>query len=197
MKRHDLTRGATLLVLVAAGALPACYHGSAHTVSARDLNREAGWVLVSGVPMVRQSSLRDCGAAALAMVLGRWGTPESSSAEIAKALPVDAAHGIAAGALRDLVRKKGLRAFLIAGELADLEREIGLDRPVLVGLVQHYGDKALSHFEVVVGINSHARRVLMFDPARGQREDGFEGFASEWNRAGRLAIVVAPASVPG
>lgn len=191
-----LIRSASLLALVVVGTLSGCYHGSARDVSARELNRDPGWVLVPSVRMVRQSSTRDCGAAALAMVLGRWGTPSSSSAEILKLVPVDPQHGIAAGALRDLARQKGLRAFLIAGEVDDLKREIGLNRPVLVGLVQHYGDKALSHYEVVVGINARARRILVLDPARGQREDGFDGFTTEWNRSGRLAIVVAPQAVP-
>jgi ABC-type bacteriocin/lantibiotic exporter with double-glycine peptidase domain len=191
-----VSRFATFFVLVIAGALCGCYHGSAHSVSPGVLDAENGWAMVRGVPMVRQSSSRDCGAAALAMVLGRWGTPSSSPAEILKVVPLDPQHGIAAGALRDLARQRGLQAFLIKGEVDDLQREVGLNRPVLVGLVQLYGNQALSHYEVVVGINTKARRLLMLDPGRGPREDGFDGFVAEWNRAGRLAIVVAAEPAP-
>jgi ABC-type bacteriocin/lantibiotic exporter with double-glycine peptidase domain len=177
--------------VVAAVALGGCYHGSARSISPADLRRDPNWVVVEGVPLVKQSAERDCGAAALAMMLGKWGPPfSSSSAEILKTVPMDPAHGIAAGTLRDFARRRGLRAFLISGEIEDLTREVGLGRPVLVGLVQVYGDKAYTHYEVVVGINARAHRVLMFDPGRGPREDGFEGFATEWTRAGRLAIVV-------
>jgi ABC-type bacteriocin/lantibiotic exporter with double-glycine peptidase domain len=185
--------------VVAAAALGGCYHGSARSISPSDLRRDPNWVVVEGVPLLKQSAERDCGAAALAMMLGKWGPPfSSSSAEILKTVPMDPAHGIAAGTLRDFARRRGLRAFLISGEIADLTREVGLGRPVLVGLVQVYGDKAYTHYEVVVGINARARRVLMFDPGRGPREDGFEGFAAEWSRAGRLAIVVTtPPNTPG
>jgi ABC-type bacteriocin/lantibiotic exporter with double-glycine peptidase domain len=198
--RRPLLRGRLaklFLLVVAAAPLGGCYHGSARDVSLGELSREPGWATVEGVPLIRQSADKDCGAAALAMVLARWRIP-SSDAEIVHAIPTESGHGIAAGALRDYARTKGLQAFLISGEVADLVREVGSQRPVMVGLVQHYGDRAFSHYEVVVGINERARRVLLLDPARGRREDSFDGFSAEWGRAGRLTLVVAsPEGVPG
>ncbi|MES1172130.1 MAG: cysteine peptidase family C39 domain-containing protein [Bacteroidota bacterium] len=179
---------------VAFALLGGCYHGTARAVSAADLEHEAGWVRVTGVPLINQSADRDCGAAALAMVLARWNTP-TPPAEIVAAAPVAPDHGIAAGALRDFARGKGLRAFLIKGELSDLAREARANHPVLVGLVQRHGSRATSHYEVIVGINEGARRVLMLDPARGMRQDGFDGFQTEWTPSGNLALVVTgPAS---
>ena len=61
-----------------------------------------------------------------------------------------------------------------------------------MGLVQRFGDKAYAHYEVVVGINAGKRRVLLHDPARGLRQDGFDGFTTEWQAAGKLTLVVAP-----
>ena len=180
-----------MLVLAVAVALAGCYHGTAQTVSRNQLTRDRGWVLVDGVGLILQTADRDCGAAALAMILKRWSVP-SSADEILHAVPTEPGHGIAAGALRDFARKKGLQAFLIKGELDDLVKEVGLNRPVLVGLVQRYGDRMLSHYEVVAGINQSARRVLLLDPARGVREDGFDGFAAEWDAAGRPTLVVLP-----
>jgi hypothetical protein len=81
---------------------------------------------------------------------------------------------------------------VIKGELADLIHEVGLNRTVLVGLVQRYGDRALSHYEVVAGINQNTHRVLLLDPAHGLREDGFDGFAAEWDAAGRPTLVIVP-----
>ena len=184
-------KGRLLSVIIGALALVGCYEGSARTVSIGHVNHQPGWALVSGMRLVRQSSEHGCGAAALAMVLQRWGVPSSSDAAIASESAADDL-GIAAGALRDLARRKGLQAFLIRGEEADLSREVSLDRPVLVGLVQRYTTRSYSHYEVVVGMNRSLRRVLMLDPGRGMREDDFDSFAAEWGGAGRLTLVVGP-----
>jgi len=146
------------------------------------------------------------------MVLQRWGAPSSSPGELKFELARDDGSditgdhagdedGVAAGALRDLARRRGLRVFLIRGQIEDLQHELGAGRPVLVGLRQSYSDRTLSHYEVVVGINARSRLLLLFDPGHGPREDGFDGFAAEWNPAGSLAIVVtgwstAPPSTP-
>jgi ABC-type bacteriocin/lantibiotic exporter with double-glycine peptidase domain len=174
----------------AALAASGCYRGSAHSVAAGDLGREPGWQLARGVPLVRQSSEHTCGAAALAMVFGRWGVASDES-EIISASGAGQ-HPIAAGMLRDLARRKGLQAFLIRGEVIDLEREVGRDRPVVVGLVQRYTNRSYSHYEVVIGMNPLSRRVLMLDPGRGMREDTLDAFAKEWDGAGRVTLVIGP-----
>lgn len=189
MKRSGTAALIGLLWLVAIGAA-GCYHGSAHSVSPSELRAQPGWQIVDGVPLVRQQSDRDCGAAALSMMLERWGTPASKPDDVLRDVPLDPKHGMPAGALRDAARKRGLDAFLIHGKLQDLLNEIGARRPVLVGLIQRYGDKAYAHYEVVVGINPEQRRLLLYDPGRGPREDGFDGFATEWKGAAELALVV-------
>jgi len=45
---------------------------------------------------------------------------------------------------------------------------------------------------VVAGINQSTHRVLLLDPAHGLREDGFDGFAVEWDAAGRPTLVIVP-----
>jgi ABC-type bacteriocin/lantibiotic exporter with double-glycine peptidase domain len=189
-QRADSARRVAGFLVLATVALGGCYHGTAHNVSPDELHAKAGWEMIDGMKMVRQSSARDCGAAALAMMLERWGTPGPTTADVLRDVSFDAQQGIAAGALRDLARQRGLVAFLIPGQLEDLMHEIHLRRPVLVGLVQQYGDKAYAHYEVVVGINARNRRLLLFDPARGPREDGFDGFSTEWKGAKQLALVV-------
>jgi len=186
------SRNSKLLVFVwiAGVALAGCYHGTARSVSPAELRSQPGWVMVSGVPDVRQEALRDCGPAALSMVLQRWGVPDSSRAQLEKALPPGDPNGAAAGDLRDLARRRGLRAFLISGRVEDLIHEVGAGRPVLVGLIQRYGNQALSHYEVVVGYNPVTRRLLLHDPGHGPREDGFDGFGQEWKPTGNLTLVV-------
>jgi ABC-type bacteriocin/lantibiotic exporter with double-glycine peptidase domain len=182
-------RAAILVVAVAGGA--GCYRGSARTVSLADIDREPGWTIVRGVPLIRQQSAHDCGAAALAMVLAHWGVPDAAP-EIRGAVAAGD-RGASAGGLRRFARDKGLRAFLVSGTEADLLHEVGAQRPVLVGLVQRYtGQRALSHYEVVIGLNPTTRRVLLLDPGHGPREDELGSFDREWQDAGRLALVVAP-----
>jgi ABC-type bacteriocin/lantibiotic exporter with double-glycine peptidase domain len=173
-------------------AIGGCYHGSAQNISRTELTRARGWMVVTpDIHLVRQTSDNQCGAAALAMVLQRWAVPASSE-EIFAAIPVEKGHGLAAGALRDFARGKGLQAFVIKGEVADLLKEVGANRPVLVGLVQRYSDRARAHYEVVAGINPTTRSILLLDPGRGLRQDGYDGFAAEWEAAGRMALVVLP-----
>lgn len=153
--------------------------------------RAAGWAGVEGVPEIRQSSEDGCGAAALAMVLARWGRPVAQE-EIRAAIPARPGEGIRADALRDFARGQGLQAFLVEGRDGDLDRELGRERPVLVGVVKRRGRRAYPHYEVVVGINRRRERVVTLDPARGARETSLARFAREWDAAGRVTLVVLP-----
>lgn len=185
-------RRAALVAAVAIGLGGGCYRGSAHTVSLADIDREPGWIVVRGVPVIRQESAHDCGAAALAMVLEHWGVPDAS-ADIRRSVSTTEDRRVSAGHLRQFARDKGMRAFLISGAETDLEHELGAQRPVLVGLVQRYaGSRALSHYEVVIGVNPTTHRVLLLDPGHGPREDELASFEREWRDAGGLTLVVAP-----
>lgn len=183
------TAGAVVLVALAAGG---CYTGSARGVAAMpDVNRDPGWVLVRGVPFVHQQSEADCGAAAMAMALSYWGPPATLAVVVAARPPHDG--GIAAGELRDLARERGLQAFLVPGTLIDLDTQLRRGRPVVVGLAKPItGNRALQHYEVVIGLNRAAGRVLTWDPAQGLRENSLEGFAREWIPAHQLALILFP-----
>jgi ABC-type bacteriocin/lantibiotic exporter with double-glycine peptidase domain len=178
---------AALLALCASG----CYLGSARNARPADLAGDDGWDFVEGVPAVRQAANQDCGAAALAMVLGYWKRPVTRDGIIA-ANPPAPDRGIKAAALRDFARHQGMQAFVIQGQFADLDREIRSHHPVLVGVMKRYGRGVYSHYEVVVGINRKDQRILAIDPAHGPRVDSRQGFATEWAAAGQVALVVFP-----
>jgi hypothetical protein len=173
-----------------------CYAGTAHAISPHDIAADPGWVVVSHVPLLRQNGSSDCGAAALAMVLSYWARP-TTVAEIDARDPQAAAHGWKAGQLRDLAREKGLRAFVVSGRLEDLSNELGRGRPVVVGLVKRYGDRARAHYQVVIGIHPQKQRILSLDPAAGWREDSVEGFAREWLPAEQVTLVFLPGADAG
>src|SRR5439155_656740 len=82
-------------------AVAGCYTGSAHTVTRATIDADPGWLLVRGVPFFQQAGERDCGAAALAMVLRYWDVGVTP-AEIASAHPESHARGLRAGELRAL-----------------------------------------------------------------------------------------------
>jgi ABC-type bacteriocin/lantibiotic exporter with double-glycine peptidase domain len=179
--------------LLAAAFLPACYAGTAHDASPRRIAADPTWQIVRGVPFVAQDGSHDCGAAALAMVLSYWRAPVPAAELRALAPPGDS--GIGAARLRDVARGKGLEAFVVAGTLTDLVDQVARGRPVVVGLAKPMrgtGGRAAAHYEVVTGINRQRRLVLTLDPARGPRENTFEGFAREWIPAGQVTLIVFP-----
>ena len=182
---------ALLLALLAAPGCYTCYSGTARDVSPRQIATDAGWEVVSGVPFVAQKGDRDCGAAALAMVLSRWFGRES--VDVVEALAPPGNAGIRVGALRDLARRRGLEAYVISGTLADLTRQISMGRPVVVGLAKPMiGGRAAAHYEVVVGFHRQKRLVLSLDPARGLRENTLEGFVREWAPTRRVTLIAFP-----
>jgi ABC-type bacteriocin/lantibiotic exporter with double-glycine peptidase domain len=168
-----------------------CYLGSARDAKLGELTIDNGWELVADVPLVRQVAREDCGAAALAMVLGYWGRPVARDA-ITASNPTVPERGIKAANLRDLARRQGLQAFLIQGLQSDLSREIHGRRPVIVGLMKRYFFRNYPHYEVVVGLNRQKKSILTLDPAHGLRVNGRDGFATEWEKAGHLALIIFP-----
>ncbi len=174
--------------------LLALFTGCAYSGTARDfdparLRSSEGWVAIQGVPVIRQRGEQDCGAAALAMILTYWEIP-SSIDDVTYACGPPPGEGVDAGALRDHARALGMEAFLIRGELTDLDRELSMGRPVLVGMVKPHTGGVRSHYEVVVGLHASRGIVLTIDPAHGWRENTLEGFLQEWEGARRLMIVV-------
>jgi ABC-type bacteriocin/lantibiotic exporter with double-glycine peptidase domain len=180
---------AGVLVLLVAGCASG-YTGQARDFAPARLSAEPGWVSVRGVPLAQQVEEADCGAAAIAMVVAYW--TSGDPAPIAASLRPAPERGIAAGRLRDLARGRGLAAFIVRGEVADLEREVAAGRPVVVGLVKPYGrKKVLTHYEVVVGLNREKKLVVTLDPAAGWRENQMAAFLREWEPSKRLALVVS------
>jgi hypothetical protein len=186
----------TLRLTICAAALVAatsgCYTGAARDVTPYQVAEAQGdptWRLVDDVPFVAQQSDKDCGSAALTMALAYYKLPPAR-------LPPDP-EGTRAGDLRDAARSRGLQSFVISGTFGDLLEHIGRGRPVLVGLAKPLSSgKAVAHYEVVVGLNRDRRLIRSLDPARGLRENSFEGFAREWIPTRQVMIVMFPAVIP-
>lgn len=178
-------------ILVAAASLLGCasFPGTARPADIEDLRREEGWLLLDDVPFVRQATAKGCGAACLAMVLGRFGDGTAVEA-LEKECTVPGGDGIRAADLRDAARRRGMSAFLIRGTVADLEHELSRGRPVIVGVLKPNGAGFTSHFEVVVGLHRERGRIATQDPALGLLCDSLEGFEGEWRPANGVTLVL-------
>lgn len=171
----------------------ASYSGTASTVQPSAVAHEGEWMMVPGFPLVLQDHSHDCGAAALSSVLRFWGRPASPEAIETSLGRKDAR--LRAGDIEQYARKAGLSSYVFFGTMTDVVHELKQGRPVIVGLGKKYeGNKAVSHYEVVVGYEPTKKLVLLLDPGRGWQVDGLTGFAKEWALSHAVTIV---AFLPG
>jgi ABC-type bacteriocin/lantibiotic exporter with double-glycine peptidase domain len=190
-------RAAALALLV--GLLASCAHytGQARPLASSELPDDEGWIRAAPTPTVLQRDYADCGAAALAMVAGRWHV-DLSLDDAARALPRSEASGVRLGDLREVARARGLVAYVIEGNATILTHELGAGRPVIVGLLRPYGDnRGVNHYEVVVAIRQPVDaegEVVTIDPASGWQVRPWAAFASEWQTAGSPTLVVVGAA---
>lgn len=185
-----------LLLGAACGLGCASYRGTAQDVSALEVEKDAGFQRIERVDLVRQRGIKDCGSAALSTVLLYWqpeGSPALRRDAIEARLRDRPDEGLSARELRDYARQNGFSAFVLEGAFSDLEHELSLGRPVIVGVHKPLssGD-ALSHYEVFIGYHPEKRQVLTLDPAHGMRRNDLAGFLTEWKSAGNVTLVVMP-----
>jgi len=178
-----------LALALGAGCVPR-YAGLARAFDPAELAGD-GWVRARGVPQVRQQGLDDCGPAAVTMVLGFWQLPANLD-QVRKQLPIPDG-GLRAVDVRTLLRRRGLRAFVIEGTIADLEHELAAGRPVIVGTTKAVDRRRVrSHYEVVVAYHPGERRIVTLDPAAGWQVSPLDGFLLEWGASERTTIVALP-----
>jgi ABC-type bacteriocin/lantibiotic exporter with double-glycine peptidase domain len=167
------------------------YQGTAESVDEQQMLDDPDALRVA-VPVVKQSGDKDCGVAALAAILSYWGQPSNQS-EIRRATGVPTDRPISANLLQDYLWHRGFESFLIAGTLTDLQQELTIGRPALVGMLKPYaGKRWLAHYEVVTGISP--KHVYTMNPAGTFERYPIKGFEREWAAAKHLTLVIAPRS---
>lgn len=174
-------RALWLLLVAACAATPG------RPFSPARLDREPGWLATRPVTLTQQEGAMDCGPAAAAMILAFWDRP----APLAELRAGDD-RGLAAVALRDLLRARGLEAYVVQGQIADLERELEAGRPAVVGSLREGPDGIIAHYQVVAALHRANRRIVVADPAAGWRELPLDGFDKLWSKARRVLIVAFP-----
>ena len=178
----------TLVALIGLGCVS--YRGGARPIDPASLTTEAGWIVAGPTPELPQHGSKDCGAASLAMIAGRWHVNLSVDKVVA-ALPAQTARGTRLGDLRDVARARGLTAYAIVGDRDTLVHELRAGRPVVIGLILPYGrGRVLRHYEVIVAVHLGDDRFVTIDPAHGWRARSFADLDAEWSPAGRATLVV-------
>ena len=149
------------------------------------------------------------------MVAGRWHRPLTLD-EAAALLPPPGKEGVRLRDLRDAAKRHGLEAFAVAADLKVLEHELGLGRPVVLGLLRPMSSgKASSHFEVVIALRTKqvseqrsvasgeqqngprakpVTEVVTIDPGAGTLVRTWAELEREWEPAGRPALVIVAPS---
>lgn len=168
------------------------YTGAARELRPETLRTEPGWLVVDGVPLLRQRGEHDCGPAALAMVLGYW-HPEVPAARFTSPPTVEQTS---ARELRNRAYALGLTAFVVEGTLEDIVFELRRKRPVIVGVAKPTVTGGVAHFEVVVGLHVASQRIATLDPGAGLRQNLLADFLREWIPTGRVLLVVLPRAPP-
>jgi ABC-type bacteriocin/lantibiotic exporter with double-glycine peptidase domain len=177
-------RALAVAILVASGC--ARYSGGARSIDPTRVTSEPGWISAAPTPDIRQHARLDCGAAALAMVAGRWQV-HIAIADAAIAAP--GKHGVRLGDLRSAAKAHGLIAFAIAADRNTLDHELRARRPILVGLLRPYSNtEAVSHYEVVIAMRGD--EIVTLDPAAGWRVRTWASFDAEWHAAKYPALIV-------
>jgi predicted double-glycine peptidase len=185
--RASLPRVA-LAVLATLNLGCASYQGSAKPARMDVVVSNPNWVMIPNFPRVLQTGTHDCGAAVLAAVLEYWGKPTTPD----RVAGAEGKHGkrLSASELERHARKSGLSSFVFYGNLGDLMHEVRRGRPVIVGVGKPIGeDKAIAHYEVVIGFDPQQKRVLLLDPAVGFVTNSYEGFGKEWAASKGVTIV--------
>jgi ABC-type bacteriocin/lantibiotic exporter with double-glycine peptidase domain len=176
--------GAAALLFVGACAGE---RGKVHPVDPGQLATDPGWIVAAPTPQIRQRLGAECGAAALAMVAGRW----MVSMTLDDALEVTpVSDDLRVSDLKESARQLGLDSYTTGNDADVLEFELRAHRPVIVGLERRVGREVFHHYEVVVGLNPSTGQVVTIDPANGWRVRERGELDAEWRPFGRPALVV-------
>lgn len=145
------------------------------------------------VPFFQQQK-NGCGAASVAMVMHYWGRQMASTSpspeRVYKRLYDEKRKGIPLSDMRRYLEESGFRAFTLRGQWEDVERNLAMGRPIIVGLRKKGSTKRM-HFAVLVGADGD--HVWLNDPTRKKADRLKEpAFRKQWDLAERWMLLSTP-----
>ena len=125
------------------------------------------------VPMIRQHEPKDCGAAALSMILEYYGKKVPYTA-VCEAIKVDR-QGANLYGLHDGATQFGLNSDILEGTAQDFIQEVRAGQIKLPAIVRIVNRFAMEHYIVVTGISK--KKVRYCDPGEGRQALTLEQFS--------------------
>lgn len=162
--------------------------------------RPPGHIFWVNVPFVAQTK-DGCGSASIAMLMRYWDaqqhqavTQAADPQHVQALLFSPKAHGIYAGRMQQYLSTHGYLAFAFAGTWRDIDHNLRLGRPLIVGLAAS-GAHGPLHYVVVVGVDPAQEYVYLNDPAQQKMlRISREGFEREWKGTDNWTLLAVPQS---
>jgi len=187
LERAEVTTQVTLRAEGGSEAeLPPSRHGLVLLSVERGAREGRGRRLIASVPYIKQVGPK-CAAAALAMVLRRFGR-EVDQEQLFKQLR-GRTGGAHAHMLPEAARRHGFEAHPYVGSLADLRRKLAAGAPVVLFL----NPMGMGHAVVAIGYDEGRGEVILHDPATAPfRRVSYARLDRQWSESDRSGIVVVP-----
>lgn len=100
-------------------------------------------------------------------------------------------RGVTGESMVGFLRDQDYVTFTFRGETADLAKNTGLGRPVIVALSPKRGQPL--HFVLVLGVNPQSSEAIVHDPDRGAYvKQPLDRFLKQWNGADRWTLLAVP-----
>jgi ATP-binding cassette subfamily B protein len=168
------------------------------------LREDLRWLPVT---VIVQKDEAHCGPACLEMVSEYWGKRIDQKRFFALILAErDKKNRDIAGVRTDelawAARKEGFDAFVVKGEIEDLEEQLAKGRPVIVARPVPEAPSDINparwlykqkdaHFQVLAGWNPKTQKFIIADPAKGWLEIPKKTFAIQWRYCHNTLLIIA------
>lgn len=176
---------AALLLLSACATAP--QSARIGEATALDLPRQ---IELADVPFFPQEDYQ-CGPAALATILVGRGI-DVTAEDLIPEVYVPARQGSLQAEMRAAARARGLVAYRLRPELADVLAEVAAGNPVLVFQNLGLGFAPRWHYAVVVGYDLDARAIMLRSGTIEHHVTGIAEFERTWARGQRWAFAALP-----
>ncbi len=157
----------------------------------RDIKeRPENGAFIDGVPFFPQDTSM-CGPAALASVIGYWGTPASMNAVAEKVyherfkgtLPID---------MFIYAKELGYEASFYSGTLDDLKKRVSEKIPLILFINTGYALYPRGHYIVVTGYNEKMRMVTAHSAMNANEPFSYDRLLNAWSKTDYSTLLVRP-----
>jgi len=195
------------LIVISTLLLSGCINLPIREINDKGLQDDLVGMSYIDLPYVEQETPISCGLAVTQSVTQYWDTPIDQSLTFKEMPPEDTAEGYSLAELKDIItRRSKLKAFIIKGDEALLNKMVAKGRPIIVAIRSEARSfieppfefmrrlvriiaPEFKHYIVVIGIDKS--RVAVMDPAQGYYVIEQKRFAQIWAEMGNASLLIA------